>query len=390
MEEIVIVSAVRTAIGRFGGTLKNTSDIVLGAEIIKEAMKRAGIGGDMVDETIMASGYRTGDLPINGARVVAVKGGQPVEKPAFTISKACAGSFRTVVLASQIMRAGDGEIMVAGGMENMSMAAYLLRGARWGYRLGHQKVQDQLILFDPISGDTMGQTAENVAKKFGISRQAQDEWAFMSQQRTEEAIKSGKFKDQILPLEIKERKKTVTFDTDEHPRFGTTMETLAKLGPAFDRENGTVTAGNSSGMNDGAAATVVMTAAKAKELGLSPLAKIRAYAYVGVEPSLMGIGPVPATRMALKRAGMDLKDIDLIELNEAFASQVVHCVRELDMDPEKTNVYGGAIALGHPISASGATLITKLLYAMRDKDAATGLVTMCIGGGQGMTIIFER
>jgi acetyl-CoA C-acetyltransferase len=390
MEEIVIVSAVRTAIGRFGGTLKNTSDIVLGAEIIKEAMKRAGISGDMVDETIMASGYRTGDLPINGARVVAVKGGQPVEKPAFTISKACAGSFRTVVLASQIMRAGDGEIMVAGGMENMSMAAYLLRGARWGYRLGHQKVQDQLILFDPISGDTMGQTAENVAKKFGVSRQSQDDWALMSQQRAEEAIKAGRFKEQILPLEVKDRKKTITFDTDEHPRFGTTMETLSKLGPAFDRENGSVTAGNSSGMNDGAAATVVMTAKKAKELGLTPLAKIKSYAYVGVEPSLMGIGPVPATKMALERAGMEMGDIDLIELNEAFASQVVYCAEELKMDPAKVNVYGGAIALGHPISASGATLITKLLHAMKDQDAGTGLVTMCIGGGQGMTIIFER
>ena len=390
MEEIVIVSAVRTAIGRFGGSLQNTSDIVLGAEIIKEAMKRAGISGDMVDETIMASGYRTGDLPINGARVVAVKGGQPVEKPAFTISKACAGSFRTVVLASQIMRAGDGEIMVAGGMENMSMAAYLLRGARWGYRLGHQQVQDQLILFDPISGDTMGQTAENVAKKYNISRQSQDEWALMSQQRAEAAITSGKFKSQILPLELKEKKKTVVFDTDEHPRFGTTMETLSKLPPAFDRENGSVTAGNSSGMNDAAAATVVMTARKAKELGLTPLAKIKSYAYVGVEPSLMGIGPVPATRMALKKAGMELSDIDLIELNEAFASQVVYCAEELSMDSAKVNVYGGAIALGHPISASGATLITKLLYAMQDKNAGTGLVTMCIGGGQGMTIIFER
>lgn len=390
MEDIVIVSAVRTAIGKFGGSLKDTSDIVLGASVIEEAMKRAGISGDMVDETIFASGYRTGDLPINGARVVAVKGGQPVENPAFTISKACAGSLRTLVLAAQIMRAGDGQIMVSGGMENMSMAAYLLRGARWGYRLGHQKVQDQLILFDPISGDTMGQTAENVAKKFNVSRQSQDDWALMSQQRAAQAQADGKFKEQILPLELKARKKTVTFDTDEHLRSETTMESLTKLKPVFDRENGSVTAGNSSGMNDAASAMVVMTASKAKELGLTPMAKIRSYAYIGVEPSLMGIGPVPATRMALERAGMELSDIDLIELNEAFASQVVYCAEELGMDADKTNVYGGAIALGHPISASGACLITKLLYAMQDKDATTGLVTMCIGGGQGMTIIFER
>jgi len=390
MEDVVVVSAVRTAIGRFGGALKSTSDMVLGGAVIGEAVKRAGIDGRMVDETIMASGYRTGDLPINGARVVAVKGGLPIEKPAFTISKACAGSFRTAVLAKQIIQAGDAEVIVAGGMENMSLAAYLLRGARWGYRLGHQQVQDQLILFDPISGDTMGQTAENVAKKFGISRQAQDDWALMSQQRAEAAIKEGRFKDQILPLEIKEGKTSAVFDQDEHPRFGTTAETLAKLPPVFDRDQGTVTAGNSSGMNDAGSALVLMSRTKAKELGLEPLAGIRAYGYVGVEPSLMGIGPVPATRLALERAGMELADIDLIELNEAFASQVVYCVDELGMDPEKVNIYGGAIALGHPISASGACLITKLLHAMKDRGASTGLVTMCVGGGQGMTIIFER
>ncbi|MBW2617443.1 MAG: acetyl-CoA C-acetyltransferase [Deltaproteobacteria bacterium] len=390
MDDVVVVSAVRTAIGRFGGTLKNTSDMTLGQTVIAAALERAGIKGEMVDETIMASGYRTGDLPINSARVVAVKGGIPIEKPQFTISKACAGSFRTVVLARQIIVAGDAEIMVAGGMECMSMAAYLLRGARWGLRLGHAQVQDQLILFDPLSGNTMGQTAENVAKKFGISRQRQDEWALLSQQRAEAAITAGRFKEQIVPLEVKERKATITFDTDEHPRFGATMEALAKLKPAFDPEGGTVTAGNSSGMNDAGAATVVMSAAKAKELGLEPMAKIKAYAYVGVEPSLMGIGPVPATRLALERAGMEIGDLDLIELNEAFASQVVYCVDELGLDADKTNIYGGAIALGHPISASGAVLITKLLYAMRDQDASIGMVTMCIGGGQGMSIIFER
>jgi len=389
MNDVVIVSSVRTAIGRFGGSLKDTSDMILGSRVIAEAIGRAGLSGDMVDETIMASGYRTGDLPINSARVVAVKGGVPIEKPQFTISKACGGSVRTVILAKQIIQAGDAEIIVAGGMENMSLAAYLLRGARWGLRLGHAQVQDQLILFDPLSGNTMGQTAENVAKRYSIGRQEQDEFALLSQQRAEAAIKAGRFKDQILALEVKDGRKTVTFDTDEHPRFGTTLETLGKLKPVFDSE-GTVTAGNSSGMNDGASAVVVMSAAKAKELGLEPLARIRAYAYAGVDPALMGIGPIPATRQALKRAGMDIKDIDLVELNEAFASQAVYCARELGLEPDRTNVYGGAIALGHPISASGGCLIAKLLYAMRDRDATTGLVTMCIGGGQGISLILER
>jgi len=389
MNDVVIVSVVRTAIGRFGGTLKDTSDMILGSRVIAEAIGRAGLSGDMVDETIMASGYRTGDLPINSARVVAVKGGVPIEKPQFTISKACGGSVRTVILAKQIIQAGDAEIIVAGGMENMSLAAYLLRGARWGLRLGHAQVQDQLILFDPLSGNTMGQTAENVAKKYSIGRQEQDEFALISQQRAEAAIKAGRFKDQILALEVKEGKKTVTFDTDEHPRFGTTLEALSKLRPVFDSE-GTVTAGNSSGMNDGAAAAVVMSAAKARDLGLEPLARIRGYAYAGVDPALMGIGPIPATRQALKRAGMDIKDIDLVELNEAFASQSVYCARELGLDLDKTNIYGGAIALGHPISASGGCLVAKMLYAMRDRDAATGLVTMCIGGGQGISLILER
>lgn len=389
-DDVVIVSAVRTAIGRFGGALRETSDMTLGAAVIAEAMKRARIEGGQVDETIMASGYRTGDLPINSARVVAVKAGVPIEKPQFTISKACAGSLRSVVLAKQIIQAKDAEIIVAGGMESMSKAAYLLKGVRWGLRMGPGEVQDQLVLFDPLSGNTMGQTAENVAKRFKISRQAQDEWALLSQQRAEKAIKEGRFKSQIVPLEISDGKQKIVFDTDEHPRFGTTLEALAKLKPVFDPEGGTVTAGNSSGMNDAAAAVVVMKAAKAKELGLEPLAKIRAFAAVGVEPSLMGIGPVPATRLALKKAGMELGDIDLIELNEAFASQVVYCVNELGLDPEKTNIYGGAIALGHPISASGACLITKLLYALADRGASTGLVAMCIGGGQGMSVVFER
>ncbi|MBI4775323.1 MAG: acetyl-CoA C-acetyltransferase [Deltaproteobacteria bacterium] len=390
MKATVIVSGARTAVGKFGGTLKELSDIDFGPVPIREAIRRAGLSGDQIDEAIYASGYRTGDLPINSARVVAVKAGIPVEKPQFTISKACGGSLKAVTLCSQIISAGGAEIMLAGGMESMSNAAYLLKQARWGYRLGHGQLQDQLILFDPLSGDTMGETAENVAEKYQVARPDQDEFALRSQQLAEAAIKAGKFEDQIAPVEIPQKKgATDLFDTDEHPRFGTTLEALAKLKPAF-RKNGSVTAGNSSGMNDGAAALVVMSAKRAKELNIEPLASIVSFASVGVEPSLMGIGPVPSTRLALEKAGMSLDDIDLIELNEAFASQSLACVRELDMDLEKVNVNGGAIALGHPVSASGAVILVKLLYEMMARNLSTGLATMCIGGGQGIALIVER
>jgi acetyl-CoA C-acetyltransferase len=390
MREVVIVGGVRTPIGRFGGTLKDVSDMDLGALVIREVMKRAGIAGEQVDEVIFASGYRTGDLPINSARVVAVKGGVPIEKPQFTITKACGGSLRAVSLAAQIIKSGEAEIIVAGGMEVMSRAAYLLKNARWGYRLGHGQLMDQLILFDPLSGNTMGETAENVAVKYNISRQEQDELGLLSQQRAEAAIKGGKFKDEIIPVEIPQKKKApLIFDTDEHPRFGTTMESLVKLAPAFKKE-GTVTAGNSSGMNDGASALVVMSREKAEALGLKPLASIVSYASVGVEPSLMGIGPVPATRLALERAGLTVADLDLIELNEAFASQAVYCFKELGMNWDNVNVNGGAIALGHPISASGGCLLVKLLYEMGRRDSRYGLATMCIGGGQGISLIVER
>jgi acetyl-CoA C-acetyltransferase len=390
MREVVIVGGVRTPIGRFGGTLKDVSDMDLGALVIREVMKRAGIAGEQVDEVIFASGYRTGDLPINSARVVAVKGGVPIEKPQFTITKACGGSLRAVSLAAQIIKSGEADIIVAGGMEVMSRAAYLLKNARWGYRLGHGQLMDQLILFDPLSGNTMGETAENVAVKYNISRQEQDELGLLSQQRAEAAIKGGKFKDEIIPVEIPQKKKApLIFDTDEHPRFGTTMESLVKLAPAFKKE-GTVTAGNSSGMNDGASALVVMSREKAEALGLKPLASIVSYASVGVEPSLMGIGPVPATRLALERAGLTVADLDLIELNEAFASQAVYCFKELGMNWDNVNVNGGAIALGHPISASGGCLLVKLLYEMGRRDSRYGLATMCIGGGQGISLIVER
>ena len=389
MENVVIASCVRTAVARFGGALKNTTDAEIGPVAIKAAIEQAGLEGGQVDEVIFASGYRTGELPINSARVVAVNAGVPIEKPQFTISKACGGSVKAVVLARQIIAAGDADVIVAGGMEAMSQAAYLLRTARWGQRMGHGVVQDQLILFDPLSGDTMGQTAENVARRYNISRQDQDALALASQQKAEAAVTGDRFKSQIVPLEIKAGKKKVVFDTDEHPRFGTTMETLAKLKPVFAKD-GTVTAGNSSGMNDGASALVVARESKAKELGLPIRATIRAYASAGVDPAVMGVGPIPATRDALDRAGMVAADLDLIELNEAFASQAVYCMNELGLDPDKVNVYGGAIALGHPISASGGVLITKLINAMEDRDASTGLVTMCIGGGQGIALILER
>ncbi|MFO7990454.1 MAG: acetyl-CoA C-acetyltransferase [Desulfotignum sp.] len=390
MREVVIASACRTAIGKFGGSLAPLSDIDFGPIPIKEVIKRAGLSGDQIDEVIYASGYRTGDLPINSARVVAVKAGIPQEKPQFTISKACAGSIKATTLAAQVIKSGDADIIVAGGMESMSNATFMLKKARWGYRLGHGQLQDQLILFDPLSGNTMGETAENVAEKYNVSREDQDEFGLRSQQLAEKAIKEGRFKDQIVPVEIPQRKgDPKIFDTDEHPRFGTTLESLQKLKPAF-RKGGTVTAGSSSGMNDGASALVVMAKDKADQLGIKPMASIVSYASAGVDPALMGIGPIPATRMALEKAGLTMNDIGLIELNEAFASQSLACIRELDMNMDIVNVNGGAIALGHPVSASGGAILTKLLYGMAERDVRYGLATLCIGGGQGMALIVER
>ena len=390
MKEVVIVAACRTAIGKFGGALAPLSDIDFGPVPIREVMKRANLSGDQIDEVIYASGYRTGDLPINAARVVAVKAGIPVEKPQFTISKACAGSIKAITLAAQVIKAGDADIIIAGGMESMSNATFMLKKARWGYRLGHGQLQDQLILFDPLSGNTMGETAENVAQKYGISREDQDRFGLRSQQLAEAAITGGRFREQIVPVEIPGKKGAVTvFDTDEHPRFGTTLESLGKLSTPF-RKGGSVTAGNASGMNDGASALVVMSGEKAKALGLSPMATVVSYASVGVDPAYMGIGPIPATQMALEKAGLKMADIDLIELNEAFASQSLACIRELDMDPDKVNVNGGAIALGHPVSASGGVLVTKLLYALEQKNLTYGLATLCIGGGQGLALILRR
>ena len=390
MNEVVIVSAARLPIGRFGGSLREVSDWDMGTIVIAEAMKRAGLKGDEVDEVIMAHGFRTGDLPANSSRAVALKAGIPIEIPEFTINKACGGSLRAVSLAAQLIKAGEGDIMIAGGMESMSRAAYILPKVRWGSRIGNARLVDQLVLVDPISGYSLGETGENVAELYKISREDQDRFALLSQQNAEKAIKSNKFREEIVGVQVSQPgKPPATFDTDEHPRFGTTLEELSNLKPAF-KQNGTITAGNASGLNDGASAAVVMSRKKANEMGIPPLVSIRSYASVGVKPEIMGIGPIPATQKALQKAGLDLKDIALIELNEAFASQSLAVIRELKFDMEKVNVNGGAIALGHPISATGSILLTKIIYEMKRRKSQFGLVTMCIAGGQGIAMIVEN
>ncbi len=390
MNDVVIVSTARLAIGKFGGSLREVSDWDMGTIVIAEAMKRANLKGDEVDEVIMAHGFRTGDLPANSSRAVALKAGIPIEIPEFTINKACGGALRAVSLAAQLIKAGEGDVFIAGGMESMSRAAYILPKVRWGSRIGNARLVDQLVLVDPISGFSLGVTGENVAELYKISREDQDRFALLSQQNAEKAIKSNRFKEEIVGVQVSQPgKPPAIFDTDEHPRFGTTLDDLSKLAPAF-KKNGTITAGNASGINDGASANVVMSRKKAKEMGISPMVSIRSYASVGVKPEIMGIGPIPATQKALQKAGLSLKDIDLIELNEAFASQSLAVIRELGLDMEKVNVNGGAIALGHPISATGSILLTKIIYEMKRRKSRFGLVTMCIAGGQGIAMIVEN
>ena len=390
MRETVILSSARTAVGRFGGSLTPLTDRDLAGLVIKAAMERASISPDQVDELVFSQQYRTGVLPANMARPVAVDAGIPIKVPQYTVAKACGGSLKAVFLAAQAIKAGDTELMIAGGVEHMSNAAYLLTKARWGYRLGHGQLMDQLVLYDPISGNTMGETAENVAERFNISREDQDEFALASQQKAGAALEAGRFTEQIVPAPIPQKKgDPVMFAQDEHARPQTTMENLAKLKPVF-KKDGSVTAGNSSGMNDGASALVIASREKADELGLKPLVSILGYSAVGVEPSIMGIGPVDATRLVLKKSGLSLQDIDLVELNEAFASQSLACIRELGLDPEKVNVNGGAIALGHPISATGGVILTKLIYEMLRTGKGIGLATMCLGGGQGVAIMVKN
>lgn len=391
MREVVIASAVRTAIGKFGGSLLPLSAPELGAIVIKEALKRANVPGEKVDEVIFGNVLQAG-LGQNPARQASIKAGLPIEVPAFTVNKVCGSGLKCVELAAQSILAGDNDIVVAGGMESMSNAPFVTSGkARWGLRMGDSKLVDVMIkdgLWDAFNNYHMGITSENVAEKFGVTREDQDEVSARSQQRAIAAIKSGAFKDEIVSVTIKTKKGETVFDTDEFPREGTTTEILAKLRPAF-KQGGTVTAGNASGLNDGAAALVIMSAEKAQELGIKPMAKILSYASAGVDPAIMGIGPIPASRKALSKAGLEVKDLDLIEANEAFAAQFVEVGRELNFDPDKVNVNGGAIALGHPIGASGARILVTLLYALKNRDKKLGLATLCIGGGMGTSAVVE-
>lgn len=392
VQEVVIVSAVRTAIGSFGGSLSNIPVPKLGAYVLKEALNRAGIEAEQVDEVIMGNVLQAG-VGQGPARQAAMEAGIPFQVPSMTINKICGSGLKAVHLATQAIQLGEADVVLAGGMESMSLAPYLLPKARTGYRMGNQEVVDSMIndgLWCAMNQYHMGITAENVAAHYGISREEQDEFAALSQQRAQKAIEEGKFKAEIVPVEVPQRKgDPIIFDTDEFPRKGTTVEGLSKLRPAF-KADGTVTAGNASGINDGAAALLLMSAKKAEELGLKPMAVIRANANAGVDPALMGTGPVPATKKALAKAGLTIADLDLIEANEAFAAQALAVGRELDWDIEKVNVNGGAISLGHPIGASGARILVTLLYEMERRQAKYGLATLCIGGGQGVATIVER
>ncbi|HSV97376.1 MAG TPA: acetyl-CoA C-acetyltransferase [Spirochaetota bacterium] len=390
MREVVIVSAVRTPIGTFAGAIKDVPAVQLGVVAVKEAIKRAGIEGSQVENVVLGNVLQAG-LGQNTARQVLIHSGIPQEVPAMTINKVCASGLRSVSLAAQMIKAGDTDVVVAGGFENMSLAPYALPGARWGYRMGDANLLDIMIkdgLWDAFNQYHMGITAENVAEKWKLTREELDTFAFESQQKAENAIKAGRFKDEIIPVEMTGKKGVTVFDTDEHPRFGTTLDALSRLKPAF-KKDGVVTAGNASGINDGAAAFVVMSMEKATALGLKPLARIASYASAGVDPAIMGTGPIPASRKALEKAGWKVKDLDLVEANEAFASQAVVVNRELGWDTSKVNVNGGAIALGHPIGASGARILVTLLYEMRKRGSKKGIATLCIGGGQGSAITVE-
>ena len=392
MKEVVIVSAVRTAVGKFGGTLKDVPAVELGATVIKEAVKRAGIDGAAVEEVIMGNVIQAG-LGQNPARQAAVKSGLPIEIPAMTINKVCGSGLRAVSLAAQMIKAGDCDVVVAGGMESMSQAPYAIKEMRWGHKMNATKTVDTMIndaLCDAFNDYHMGVTAENIAKQWNLTREELDEFSAASQQKAEAAIKAGKFKDEIVPIVIPQRKgDPIVFDTDEQPRFGSTKETLAKLKPCFIKD-GVVTAGNSSGINDGAAAFVIMSADKAKELGVKPLATIKSYGSRGLDPAIMGYGPFYATKKALEKANITVDDLDLIEANEAFAAQSVAVAKDLHFDMSKVNVNGGAIALGHPVGASGARILVTLLHEMEKRGSKKGLATLCIGGGMGTAIIVER
>jgi acetyl-CoA C-acetyltransferase len=392
MGEIVIASACRTAIGSFGGSLKGVPAADLGAVVVKEAVKRAGIKPEQVDEVIFGNVLQAG-LGQNVARQVTLKAGLPIETTAMTINIVCGSGLKSVALAANQIKSGESEIVVCGGTENMSAAPYAVPSGRWGARMNNTKMVDVMVndgLWDAFNQYHMGITAENVAEQYGLTREMQDEFAVASQTKAVAAIEGGKFKDEIVPVVIPNKKGDIIFDTDEYPKKGTTLEKISKLKPAF-KKDGTVTAANASGINDSAAAFVVMSKEKADELGIKPLATIVSYATGGVDPSVMGIGPVPAVRKAMAKADLTIDDIDLIEANEAFAAQSLAVARDLNFDMSKVNVNGGAIALGHPIGASGARILVTLLYEMQKReDASTGLATLCIGGGQGQALIVKK
>ena len=392
IQEVVILSGCRTPIGTFGGAFKDVPATDLGAVTVREAVKRAGIRADQVDEVVLGCILQAG-VGMNPARQAAIKAGIPESVPAHTVNKVCGSGLKAVMLAAQAVKCGDAEVVVAGGLENMSRAPFLLPGARWGERLGHGRVLDHMIhegLTDAFHDIHMGVTAENLVERYRISREDQDAFAAESQARAQAAIGAGRFKAEIVPVPVPQRKgEPALVEKDEHPRADTTLESLGRLKPAF-KKDGTVTAGNSSGLNDGAAALVVTSAARAAGLGVRPLARIVAYASAAVDPRFMGIGPVPAVRKALERAGLGLEAIDLFELNEAFAAQSLAVLGELNLDPARVNVNGGAIALGHPIGASGARILVTLLHALAARGAKRGLAGLCIGGGQGVALLVER
>ena len=389
--KVVLAGACRTAIGVMGGQFANTSAVELGTIVIKEALKRAGVSPDQVDEVYMGNVIQAGNGQ-NPARQAAVYAGIPNEVPATTINVLCGSGLHCVNLAAKLIAAGDADIIVAGGMENMTMAPYMLRNGRYGYRMGNATIEDAMIkdgLTDAFHNYHMGITAENICEQWGLTREELDEFAAWSQNKCEKAMAEGKFKDEIVPVEVKKKKETILVDTDEGPRKGITKEGLAKLRPAF-KKDGMVTAGNASGINDGAAALIVMSEEKAKELGVTPMATWIGGELAGCDPAIMGIGPVYSTRKVMKKLGMEIGDFDLIEANEAFAAQSVAVGKELNFDQSKLNINGGAIALGHPVGASGARILVTLLHEMEDTGAKRGLATLCIGGGMGCATVVEK
>ena len=392
MQDAVIVGALRTPVGTFGGQFKDVPATELGAHAIRAVLERTGVSGEDIDEVVLGCVLQAG-LGQNPARQAAFGAEIPKEVPSTTINMLCGSGLKSVALATQMIRAGDADIVMAGGMENMTRAPYLMPAARFGARMGTTELIDSMLtdgLTDAFNDIHMGVTAENLADQYGISRQQQDEFAAASHQKAERAIQHGTFKDEIIPIEVPAKKETRVVETDEHPRPGTTAETLAKLRAAFRKQDGTVTAGNASGINDGAAAILVMSASQAEERGLESYGTVESYASVGVEPKIMGIGPVPAVRKALAKAGLELKDVDLFELNEAFAAQSLAVIKELGLEPTQINRHGGAIALGHPIGASGGRILVTLLHEMKRSNIHRGLATLCVGGGQGQAAVIRN